>query len=323
MKGENNEMKKDRKLFNFWEKVVVFSLSLAVVFLIIQVASLYKDRNTEVSTKAEQTVSSEQAIDEKIDSAEAKNVETEQNKQTKKESSVNDKQKNENTKNKDNHDKQKSNAKTAEAKQEQKQPPPKGKVAYLTIDDGPTEVEHELLDLLASYNAKATFFMLEPYMKKYPDAVKRIVDEGHVAALHGVTHNAKKFYRSKDTVLNEMNQAQKTLENITGYRATLIRTPYGSSPKMTPEYKQAVKENGYQLWDWNVDSRDWKYTDGSFVAYSIQQIEKLAEKGEDPIILLHSKRTTLEHLPKLLDYLVEQGYSFEVLTESLEPYQLP
>lgn len=314
-------MKKERKLFSFWEKIVVFTLSLMVIFLIVQVASLYNDRKIEVSATEDRSVKHEQ-VDKHIDLAETKNNEKKEKKQEKQETDTNDELKQNVQENKNDGNKQKSNVKTAKAQQEQKQTPPK-KVAYLTIDDGPTEVEHELLDLLASYHAKATFFMLEPYMKKFPDAVKRIVNEGHVPALHGVTHNAKKFYRSKETVLQEMNQAQKTLEKLTGYRATLIRTPYGSSPKMTPEYKQAVKENGFQMWDWNVDSRDWKYTDGSFVEYSIQQIEKLAEKGEDPIILLHSKRSTVEHLPKLLDYLVEQGYSFEVLDASLEPYQLP
>lgn len=321
-------MKKKRKLFNFWEKVVIFSLFLIVIFLAVQIASLYSDNKTEVSTANKPSVKHEQVV-KKIDSDEVKNAEEKkESQQPKKSSSVKSEQKErkqEKKENKGNHDDtQKSNVKTVKAKQEPKpKQSPKKKVAYLTIDDGPTEVEHELLDLLASYNAKATFFMLEPNMKKYPDAVKRIVAEGHVPALHGVTHNAKKFYRSKETVLNEMNQAQKTLEKITGYRTTLIRTPYGSSPKMTPEYKRAVKENGYQMWDWNVDSRDWKYRDVSFVAYSIQQIEKLAKKGEDPIILIHSKRSTVEHLPKLLDYLVEQGYSFEVLDASLEPYQLP
>lgn len=313
-------MKKERKLFSFWEKIVIFTLALMVIFLIVQVASIYNDRKIEVSKSEGQSVKHEQ-VDKYIDSIKTKNNEKKE-KQEKQEMDSKEEPKQNAQKNKSDDNEQKSNVKTAKAQQEQKQAPPK-KAAYLTIDDGPTEVEHELLDLLASYNAKATFFMLEPYMKKYPDAVKRIVDEGHVPALHGVTHNAKKFYRSKETVLQEMNQAQKTLEKLTGYRATLIRTPYGSSPKMTPEYNQAVKDSGYQLWDWNVDSRDWKYTDGSFVEYSIQQIEKLAEKGEDPIILLHSKRSTVEHLPKLLDYLVEQGYSFEVLDASLEPYQLP
>lgn len=316
----------DRKLFNFWEKFVISGLFVMVVFLIFQVASFYIDRKTEVSATTEQKVKNEQTV-ENIDLVETKNAENETHekqpppKQTKKESASNQEQKKENKVQEKKH-KQKSNEQAVKAKQAQKNTTQR-KVAYLTIDDGPSEVEHELLDLLASYNAKATFFMLEPLMRKYPEAVKRIVDDGHVPALHGVTHDAKKFYRSKDSVLQEMNKAQKTLEKLTGVRATLIRTPYGSSPNMTPAYKQAVKENGYQLWDWNVDSRDWKYTDGSFVSYSIQQIEKLAEKGENPIILLHSKQSTIKHLPKLLDYLIQQGYAFEGLDESMEPYELP
>lgn len=196
------------------------------------------------------------------------------------------------------------------------------KVAYLTIDDGPSDVEDEILDLLEKYNAKATFFMLKSNIRKYPDAVKRIVEDGHAVGLHGVTHNAEKFYRSEQSVLQEMNQTQKAVEKITGVRATLIRTPFGSSPGMTPEYKQAVKASGYQLWDWNVDSRDWKYTNRRFVENSISQIEEVASRGEDPIILIHSKETTLNHLPELLDYLKGQGYELEALDETMEPHQL-
>jgi peptidoglycan/xylan/chitin deacetylase (PgdA/CDA1 family) len=53
-----------------------------------------------------------------------------------------------------------------------------------------------------------------------------------------------------------MDQTRSTLKSITGLDSLLIRTPYGSAPYMTPEYKKAVADHGYLLWDWNVDSRD-------------------------------------------------------------------
>lgn len=316
-----------RKLFNKVEKLVISIFSVVAIVLFVQVISLYSDKRAEVRATTGDHVKNEQAL-EKMQQAESKKIEDplskekEQQKQTEREQEKPTVSKERTDEEKADKHKQVSKEEPLKAQTDKKQTD-KRKVAYLTIDDGPSDVEHEILDLLAEYDATATFFMLEPPMRKYPDAVKRIVDDGHVAALHGVTHDAKKFYRSKDSVLQEMNTAQKTLEDLTGVQSTLIRTPYGSSPKMTPAYKQAVEENGYQLWDWNVDSRDWKYTNGAYVQHSIEQIEYVASRGEDPVILIHSRRTTLEHLPKLLDYLVEQGYSLKGLDDSMETYVLP
>lgn len=320
-------MKRNRKLFNKAEKIVI-SVSVVAIVLFVQVVSLYSDKRAEVRATTGEQVKHEQVLDgiqqdESGKKEDPLSIEKEKQHKTepKQEQSTVTKKEKANEDKVDKHG-EVNKEEPIKAKTDKKQSS-KRKVAYLTIDDGPSEVEHGILDLLAEYDATATFFMLEPSMRKYPDAVKRIVDEGHVPALHGVTHDAKKFYRSKDSVLQEMNKAQKTLEEITGVQSTLIRTPYGSSPNMTPAYRQAVKENGYQLWDWNVDSRDWKYMNGAFVQHSIEQIEYVTSKGEDPIILIHSRGTTLKHLPKLLDYLVEQGYSLEGLDDSMETYVLP
>ena len=56
---------------------------------------------------------------------------------------------------------------------------PSSKVMYLTFDDGPSEYTNDLLDLLATHHMKATFFMLGPEMERYPEAVKRMIEEGH------------------------------------------------------------------------------------------------------------------------------------------------
>ncbi len=324
-------MKKNRKLFNPIEKIVIFCLSVGVLLLSAQVAHLYAGSKEEARATAGQKVSDTQVLNESLqreeadvpEAAKAKSDEKMQHQELHKEDakpshSPKKKANREQAVDKQIESQEERDKEAAKNKEESER-----KVAYLTIDDGPTEVDGEILDLLAEYGAKATFFMLEPPMRQFPDVVKRIVEEGHVPALHGVTHDVKKFYRSKQSVLDEMHAAQKTLEELTGVRATLIRTPYGSSPNMTPAYKQAVAEHGYQLWDWNVDSRDWKYTNGKYVEHAIQQIEYVSKKGEDPIILIHSRRTTLNHLPKLLDYLVEQGYSLEGLDESMVPYILP
>lgn len=196
----------------------------------------------------------------------------------------------------------------------------KEKVVYLTFDDGPHYITIDILNLLDKYNAKATFFMLEPNMKTYKDTILEMVKRGHQLALHSVTHDKDKFYASKESVVGEMKQAQKTLEQITGIKTTLIRTPYGSSPYMKPEYKAAVKDAGFQMWDWNIDSLDWKKTDGSFVEYTIDQLKNLNTK-EPIVILMHDRTTTVKHLEKLLSYLSKEGYEMKILTPDMDPVQ--
>lgn len=194
------------------------------------------------------------------------------------------------------------------------------KTIYLTFDDGPSPYTSAILDLLGSYKMKATFFMLEPNMRIYPDKLIEIIDEGHAPALHGVTHNVSKIYRSEKTVVDEMNTAKQTLIDLTGSVTHLIRTPYGSAPYMKPSYKEAVKNAGYQLWDWTIDSEDWKYQSSEYVSRVIAQLENYKYPDSPIVILLHDRKTTAEHLPSLLEYLKANGYQSEILNEKLISY---
>lgn len=194
------------------------------------------------------------------------------------------------------------------------------KTIYLTFDDGPSPYTSNILELLSSYNMKATFFMLEPNMRMYPDKLIQIIDEGHAPALHGVTHNVSKIYRSEITVVEEMSTAQQTLIDLTGSVTQLIRTPYGSAPYMKPSYKEAVKKAGYQLWDWTIDSEDWKYQNSEYVSRVIAQLENYKYPESPIVILLHDRKTTAEHLPSLLEYLKANGYHSEILNEKQISY---
>ncbi|RDU36962.1 hypothetical protein DRW41_09695 [Neobacillus piezotolerans] len=192
---------------------------------------------------------------------------------------------------------------------------------YLTFDDGPHRVSNQILDLLDKYNAKATFFMLDGNMKQYPNAVKRMAASGHSLGMHGVSHNKQKFYHSAQTVVAEMDQGRDTIKRLAGIDTVLIRTPFGSSPYMKPDYKKAVTAHGYKMWDWNVDSRDWFYRDRRFVDSAIEQIEKQKSKPGPIVVLLHERDETLACLPALLEYLKSQNFKLLPLTSSMAPVQ--
>ncbi len=196
------------------------------------------------------------------------------------------------------------------------------KVVYLTFDDGPNQYTDLIINILAKYNAKATFFMLEPQMEKNTGVLQRMKNEGHAFGLHGVTHDYRQFYQSSKSVITEMNTAQAKLYELTGVKTYLVRTPYGSKPYMKPEYMEAAQKAGYKIWDWNVDSKDWFYRDSRMVSNTIQQIMVLDKNNIQPVILFHDIKKTAEFLPQVLEYLIEKGYTFEILDTDLEPIQL-
>ncbi|OBZ18518.1 hypothetical protein A8L34_02765 [Bacillus sp. FJAT-27264] len=195
---------------------------------------------------------------------------------------------------------------------------PGQKMIYLTFDDGPTIATKDILDTLQNYDAKATFFMLEPKMKESPSMVKRIVTEGHSAGLHGVTHDKYKFYQSPQTSINEMTKAQETLEDLTGVHSTIIRTPYGSVPYLTDSFRTALDKQGFTLWDWNVDSSDW--SNGQYLSTTIHQIQKQVSAGIIPIVLMHDKPETAKHLPALLKFLSQNGFMTKTIGSDTQPY---
>ncbi|MGG3622777.1 polysaccharide deacetylase family protein [Bacillus gobiensis] len=191
------------------------------------------------------------------------------------------------------------------------------KTVYLTFDDGPSPYTQKLNDVLNANDVNATFFMLEPNMKEYKKSLLALKENGNALGLHGVTHSQKKFYKTSDSPLLEMKQAQNTLKSITGVNATFVRTPFGSKPSLTETQRDNLEESGFSIWDWCIDSYDWKFRDSRYVNEVIKQLEtKEAEHLNLPnIILLHDRPETVNSLQSLINRLKEKGYSFDTLDE--------
>ena len=194
---------------------------------------------------------------------------------------------------------------------------------YLTFDDGPSNFSDQLIDILDDYQMTATFFMLGPKIKEYPEVVKRMHKEGFGLGLHSITHDVGKIYSSQSAPSEEMIENQEILENITGVRSDIIRLPYGSIPYLTEGMRYVLDQNAFKVWDWNVDSRDWELKDERYVQHTIQEIQKKKQEGETPIVLLHDKQGTMKYLPELLSYIKRQGYKTKVLTSDMPPLTFP
>ncbi len=192
---------------------------------------------------------------------------------------------------------------------------------YLTFDDGPSEYTDKLLDTLYKYDMKATFFMLKDEMLKYPQVVNRIIKEGHSIGVHGVTHEKCDFYRNESSPLEEMNEANRALWEISGYSTKFIRTPYGTVPYLSKEQEAQLTKEGYIIWDWNIDSRDWSYRNPSKTFYHVTQDIK-SSNNSTKVILLHDIKLVNETMELLAKWMDDNGYTSKAISMETCPVRL-
>lgn len=184
---------------------------------------------------------------------------------------------------------------------------PQKKVAYLTFDDGPNKYTSQILNILKQKNEKATFFVIGGRVSRYPQTTKRLIQEGHYLGLHSMSHNAKYLYNGDPSILvSEMEQARAIVQTITGLDTHLVRVPYGSMPHLKKNYRDALVVAHYKMWDWTVDTYDWKSDHNPSAV-----LERIMNQSNKPVevILMHDSSVTVQVLPKIIDYLRSQGYT--------------
>ncbi|MDZ5606201.1 polysaccharide deacetylase family protein [Bacillus pseudomycoides] len=191
------------------------------------------------------------------------------------------------------------------------------KVAYLTFDDGPGKYTAELLNVLQQNGAKATFFLVGENAKQFPELVKREKEEGHYVGMHSMTHNFKKLYTNGEYV-NEMKEDQNLIANILGESPKLTRPPYGSMPGLNEALRNKTVEANFKVWDWTIDSLDWKYNKMPVDAASAQIVQNVLAGATKPqeVILMHDIHPqSVAAVPAIIKGLKEKGYELEAYHE--------
>ena len=189
------------------------------------------------------------------------------------------------------------------------------KIAYITIDDGPSKYTSEILDILDSNNVKGTFFMLNNNMISHKEEVNRIIKEGHGFGFHGVSHDVEKLYKTATSSVEEFDTCNNTLYEISGKTSKLIRLPYGSKPYTPKENYDNLIKNNYLIWDWTLDTQDWKSSTDQIVS----NILYYGRKKEEIVILMHEKEQTVKALNDIIKVLKERGYQMLPITENISP----
>ena len=180
------------------------------------------------------------------------------------------------------------------------------KIAYLTFDDGCIpEVTPAILDILAKYDVKATFFVVGDNIQKYPHIYARVLKEGHRVGNH-TFHHSKGTKFTTDEYIRDIEACQQAMGQSIG----LFRPPYG---KMKPSQKRAVLSRGYEIILWDVLTHDYnpRYTPEKM----LRVIKRYTRPGS--IINFHdsvkSGARTIAVLPQVIEWLQAEGYAIQTL----------
>ncbi|GGR89895.1 polysaccharide deacetylase family protein [Deinococcus sedimenti] len=158
----------------------------------------------------------------------------------------------------------------------------------VTFDDGPGDRTRELLEILAQYGARGTFFVTRPAAQAHPELLDAIEAAGHTLDAHGVWH------RHALTLTPWMEWAQVAWHpRPQRVGLHLYRPPYGGHSPLTRLFARLA---GRQVALWDTESRDW--TDAEPASLAAQT---LARVQPGSVILLHDGPAGT---PALLDALL-------------------
>ncbi|MFE7273980.1 glycosyltransferase [Streptomyces sp. NPDC057623] len=191
----------------------------------------------------------------------------------------------------------------------------------LTFDDGPDPTwTPKVLDVLKKHDAHAVFFVTGTMSSRYPDLVRRMVEEGHEVGLHTFNH-PDLSYQSKKRIDWELSQNQLAISGAAGIRTSLFRPPYSSFADAMDNQSWPVTEyigkRGYITVVNNTDSEDWRKP-------GVDEIIRRAtpKGGKGAIVLMHDsggdRHQTVEALDRFLPDMQAKGYEFDNLTEALD-----
>lgn len=198
------------------------------------------------------------------------------------------------------------------------------KQLLLTFDDGPDETwTPKILNILSRYNIHAAFFMVGLQIEKNLPLVKQIYEKGHDIGNHTFTHrNVAK--NTPERTFMELSLTRLLIECITGHSTILFRAPYNadSDPASMEEIVPIVlaRQQNYLDVGESIDPEDWQV--GIKADEIFKRVIKGVEQGNGNIILLHdaggdTRAETVKALPRIIEYLKKEGYSFITLSQFL------
>ena len=182
---------------------------------------------------------------------------------------------------------------------------PSKPMVALTFDDGPQpSVGNRIMDCLAQYGGKATFFMVGERVGSYKTEVQRMVAEGHEVANHTMNHKYLQKLGAAQ-IQAQVNNGNDAIQAACGVRPTLLRLPGGN-------HNAAVLANaGMPMIQWNVDTLDWKTRNADKTVAAV-----LNHVKDGDIILMHELYgATGDAVARIVPELHKRGFQMVTVSQ--------
>ena len=178
---------------------------------------------------------------------------------------------------------------------------------YLTFDDGPHPVcSPVVLDTLARFNARATFFVVGREVQQYPEIVRRAHMDGHVIGNHSFSH-AEPSSIGAIALAEEISRTNRLVFDLIGRTPRLVRPPKG---KATVAKLLRLWWQDQTIVLWNRDPKDFMCDNPGHILARLQS----PAIGAGDIVLLHDRvASTAAGLSAVLTYFADSGLRCEVL----------
>ena len=177
-----------------------------------------------------------------------------------------------------------------------------GRTLYVTFDDGPAPATPEVLELLSSYGATATFFVIGKEAANNPNTLGQIQSAGHAIGNHTWSHRD----------LATLTQAEVATELASTSDVALgaggcMRPPYGS---IDTNSGSVAEDMGLQPIMWTGQAFDWRPPPVDTIVADIKSVTK-----PGAVILLHDgggdRTNTVAALRQLLPFWEAEGYTLK------------
>jgi peptidoglycan/xylan/chitin deacetylase (PgdA/CDA1 family) len=187
--------------------------------------------------------------------------------------------------------------------------PPDAAAVCLTFDDGP-DPQHtpHLLDVLAEEGVRATFFMVGRSVERYPEIVRRVLDETHEIGGHSFTHGDPRATSARELTA-EVDRTEELFQKIAGRPSRLFRPPHG---KLTPGKLLRLWARGQSIVLWNVDPKDFECRSSGELR---ERLNGTTWRGGDVILLHDTVPHAAQVLPDMIRSVRARGLGFSTATE--------
>ena len=185
----------------------------------------------------------------------------------------------------------------------------KEKEIYLTFDDGPIpEITEFVLEELAKFNAKATFFCIGDNIVKHSNVFQQVINQGHTVGNHTFNH-LKGWDTENETYFENFDLCQVEIENKSKQSTNLFRPPYGRIKRN--QARKILKTHEIVMWDVLTADYDQNISKEQVLKKTLQH----SERGS--IVLFHdsikASKNMMYALPRVLEHFSEQGFTFKKL----------